>query len=530
VTRLAPALIATAVSGVLYGLAFPPVGIAPLAWMALVPFLLVLRDAGWQRRLALGFLWTLASGWTTGTWMPSAVASYFAQPLVVGIAIFLLVTGLMAAPYYAAFALAYAPLTRLGAPTPGGSIAVPLLAGAAWAAVELARGRLLNGTLLYVGNSPWATLGYSQAGFTPLLQVASVAGVYGVSFVVAAVNAALAETIAALVERRGNERGVWIGAGLTVALAGGVIGLGALAIPAAPPARETRTPIAIVQGNLGAAVRWSAEGPTRTLEIYQRLTRELLATRRPAIVFWPEAAVTAFIEQEGTHRLALAATLAGHDGELAIGTLRAGTPEGGPPYANSFYLVGADGALGARYDKQFLLPFMEYFPLRLDLARRQFGRARELSPGGPTPPLPTRAGRAGILICNEAFLPHVAGTRVAEGATYLVNPSNDSWVPNAGFAWQQFDIAALRAVEQRRWLVRVSDSGPSGVVDPWGRVVAHTEPLARAVLESEVAPVEERSMYGRVGDLFGVTCVVVVSIALAIADRRRKSMAANRGA
>jgi apolipoprotein N-acyltransferase len=505
VNGVTPALVATVASGIAYGLAFPPLRVAPLAWVALVPFLVALRDAGWRRRLVLGIVWTLASGWTTGTWMPSAVAAYFAQPLVVGIAIFLVVTGLMAAPYYAAFAVAYAPLTRFGTAT-------PLLAGAAWAAAELARGRLLNGALVYVGNSPWATLGYSQAGFTPLVQIASVAGVYGVSFVVATVNAAAAEVVAALLGGRGGRR-AWAGAGLALAVAGGAIGLGALAIPAATPP-GARTPVAIVQADIGAAVRWSAEGPTRTLETYQRLTREALAQSDPAIVFWPEAAVTAFIEQEDAHRRALGATLAGRDGELVIGALRAGTRGGGPPYFNSIYVIAPDGGVAARYDKQFLLPFMEYFPLRLDLARRHFGRVRELTPGDATPPLPTRAGGAGILICNEAFLPHVAGARVAEGATYLVNPSNDSWVVDAGFAWQQFDIASFRAVEQRRWLVRASDSGPSGVVDPWGRVVAHTEPLARATLAAEIAAVDGQSIYGRVGDVFGVICALVVGIAL----------------
>ena len=112
-------------------------------------------------------------------------------------------------------------------------------------------------------------------------------------------------------------------------------------------------------------------------------------------------------------------------------------------------------------------------------------------------------------------MPHVAGERMAEGAAYLLNPSNDSWVPDAGFAWQQFDIAALRAVEQRTYLVRVSDSGPSAVVDPWGRVAAHTAPLTRDVLLATIVPSAGRSVYGAVGDVFGVGCLVGVALALA---------------
>jgi apolipoprotein N-acyltransferase len=511
--RLSVALAATVTSGVLYALAFPPLRLRPLAWVALVPFFIVLHEAGWRRRLVLGALWTLASGWSVGTWMPSAVASYFAQPLAVGVALFLIVTLGMAAPYYAAAAVAYAPLTRFGGAT-------PLLVGAAWAGAELARSRLLNGTLVYVGNSPWATLGYSQAGLTPLVQIAAVTGVYGVSFLVAAVNGALAEVAWRIAERRAIGRATWIGVGLPFAAVAFAVGAGAVAVARGGPAAGTAVPIAIVQGNVGAAVRWSGEGGARTLETYQRLTREALADGRPRIVFWPEAALTSFVEQDEALRRALAATVEGRDVELVIGAPRAGAPNGGPPYTNSVYLVGADGTLAARYDKQWLLPFMEYFPLRLEMARRRFGRVREFSFGAATPPLPTRAGAAGLLVCNEAFLPPVAAERVAAGAAYLVSPSNDSWVPDAGFAWQQFDIASFRAIEERRWLVRVSDSGPSGVVDPFGRVVAHSAALERAVLHAEVAPITSPSFYARVGDAFGIACVLAVALALTAARRR----------
>ena len=140
----------------------------PLAWVALVPFLVVLRDAGWRRRLGLGLLWTLVSRLERRhVDAVRGAAFYFDQPLAIGD------RDLPDRDRSDGGALlrgrspcAYAPLTRFGAAT-------PLLVGAAWAAAELARGRLLNGTLIYVGNSPWATLGYSQAGFIPLVQIAS---------------------------------------------------------------------------------------------------------------------------------------------------------------------------------------------------------------------------------------------------------------------------------------------------------------------------------------------------------------------
>ena len=112
---LLPSLLATVVSGVLYALAFPPFRWRVLSWIALVPLLLALRHASCRRRVALGIVWTLVSGWSVGTWMATAVATYFDQSFAVGLAIFLIVTLGMAAPYYTAFAVAYGPLGRSGA-------------------------------------------------------------------------------------------------------------------------------------------------------------------------------------------------------------------------------------------------------------------------------------------------------------------------------------------------------------------------------------------------------------------------------
>ncbi len=515
----------TALSAALYALAFPPASLRALAWLALVPLLLALRGAAWPRRIAIGVLWTLLVGWGVGTWMPGAVSDYFHQPAYVGVGLFLLVTLLMAAPYYAAFALAYGPLAR-------GRASAPLLAGAAWAAAELARGRLLNGTLAYVGNSPWATFGYSQIGILPVMQIASITGVYGISFVLVCVNAAVAGAVVAAVERRRLDRDAWSALAVAAATAGAVTVFGFIVIGAddAGPRDAARVPVAIVQGNLGAAARWGSEGPARTLDTYLRLTHDAFDRGAPAIVFWPEAALTFFLEQDDLYRQALGAALRGEDAELVLGAPRAMGADGAGPYTNSVYLVARDGTLTARYDKEYLLPFMEYFPLRVELARRRFGRIRQFDPGAPTPPLATRAGAAGVLVCNEGLLPHVAGRRVAEGAVYLVNPSNDSWVPNAGFGRQQLDIVALRAVEQRMYVLRVSDSGPSAVIDPLGRMVATTAPLSRDVLLASIAPATGRSVYGRVGDAFGMLCIVAVAVALVRPrDRARSLSSADRG-
>jgi apolipoprotein N-acyltransferase len=127
------------------------------------------------------------------------------------------------------------------------------------------------------------------------------------------------------------------------------------------------------------------------------------------------------------------------------------------------------------------------------------------------------------------MLPEVVGARVAEGAEYLVNPSNDSWLSDRQYSAQQFDIVTMRAVEQRRYLVRASTSGPSAIVDPWGRVQVTTAMLAQAVAAGTIRTRSERSTYGRVGDAFGIGCVLVVAVTVAGALRRPTPPGARSG-
>ena len=274
--------------------------------------------------------------------------------------------------------------------------------------------------------------------------------------------------------------------------------------------------------------RWRADAYGENLERYLALTRSA-AERQPGVelVVWPEAALTFFLEDEALYRAAMARTLEASNLQLVTGGPRAFGPAA-DRYTNSVYVVEPEGRLSDRYDKQYLVPFAEYFPLRIDVLRRRFGRIRYFEPGEQVAPIATRAGPAGVLVCNEAMLPEAARERVASGAALLVNPSNDTWISDEKYTEQQLDIAQMRAVEQRRWLVRASTSGPSALVDPWGRVRARTPSLVPAVALGEVWPRSDRTLYARLGDAFGAACVAVVALALLWARHQRVSGASGR--
>jgi apolipoprotein N-acyltransferase len=433
------------------------------------------------------------------------VSTYYEQPRAVGIAFFAGCATTMAAPYYAAFVLLYRRIaTRAG-------WLVPFATSAAWVAAELGRGRLFTGTPFFIGN-PWGLIGYSQVGLPWLMQTASIAGVYGMSFVVVCVNAALAETWLEPTARRTRIRSCAVA--LLPAIAAILHGM--LVLPP-PEAAGPGTPIAIVQANLDLGSAWQSDFYGRNLDEYLRLTQSVQRATHPRVVFWPEGAMTFLLEREPLYRAAIGNVLAQGDTELVAGGPTV-TPAGQPErFFNTIFLLQPDGEVRARYDKEYLVPFAEYFPLAsLDCLRRRFERVRVFHPGSTVAPLPTAIGPAAIATCNEGMLPEVVARRVADGATFIVNPSNDTWTADPTYSALQFDIVTLRAVEQRRYLVRPSTAGPSAIVDPWGRIVVETAPFTRAVISGRIVPRTDTTLYARTGDLFAVLCAVA---AFALAGR-----------
>jgi apolipoprotein N-acyltransferase len=515
-------LLLTLGSALLYALSFPPAHLYPFAWVALVPFLVVLREAGTlATALVLATVWALGVAVGVASWLPGAVATYYLQPRAVGVTLFLGVASVLFAPAYLAFA-AWRRYCR-GAP----SVCAPLLVAAGWVAAEFARGRLVSG-------NPWALLGYSQTGVLPLMQVAEVTGIYGVSFVAAAANAALAQLWGTRRDAP-KRRAALAGMALTAVTAALIAAYGAARLRTGPPGTEepaipAPVGVAVVQGNFRVGAQWRPEVAPRQLAVYLDLTRTAVQAHHPALVVWPESAMTFFVAQEPRRRQAIGRVIAAAGSELVAGGPRvsAGSP---PSIHNAAFLLDSTGAIRAWYDKERLLPFGEYFPLRsVALLRRHFGPVREFAAGDPTPPLPTAAGRAGVAICNEAMFPELLRARVRAGAEVLLTLTNDTWLGSVQFARMHADVARWRAVEQRRFLVRASTSGPSVIVDPWGRVLEESPLGTATVLAGTVTPRSGLTVYGRVGDAFAWACVAVAfAAAVPVGPGRRGAPADNPG-
>lgn len=492
---------------ILFALSFPPHGSPVVAWFSLVPLLLVLR----RLRPLPCFLVAWGSGLTMAyaitRFLPDAVANYYGQGAFFGALLFVASVSVMCCVSHVLFALWY---RRHGLRE---GMLSPLAVGAAWVLAEFMRGDL-------EGN-PWGTLGYTQAGVLQVVQVAEWTGVYGVSFVVVAVNAALAQ-VAASRSARGPSLSALGGLAIATAVAVAAFVYGAVRLPGVEAATKATVPVAVVQGNEDLGARWRREFYGATLEGYLRQTAGSMGETPPAIVFWPENALTFFLADEPLYRESIGRVLSESGAQLVTGGPWR-EQDAGRVY-NSAFLLAPDGTVLGRYDKRVLMPFAEYYPRWFHVFRRRsFNEVEEFTPGHPSPPLETVAGPAAVVTCNEALFPRTVTERIAEGGGYIVNLANDAWLGVHEYSDRVLDFAVLRAIEQRRFVVRASTSGGSALIAPSGRVLARSRPFEAEVLRGSIAPSDERTPYGRLGDWFVGICGVALACIAARARRQRRS-------
>jgi apolipoprotein N-acyltransferase len=174
-------------------------------------------------------------------------------------------------------------------------------------------------------------------------------------------------------------------------------------------------------------------------------------------------------------------------------------------YYNRAYLASPEGAIESYYDKVHLVTFVEYIPLKnfLPFVHRLVVAAGDFSSGKESGLLKMTDGTAGALICYEAIFPDLARSEVTKGAAFLVVLSNDAWFGETSAPYQLMIMSVFRAVENRRPLIRATNTGFSGFVDPFGRITSESDLFTEAVLTGEVrTDCSEITFYSKYGDIF----------------------------
>ena len=508
-------------SGALLALSFPRYGHPAFAWIALVPLLIAL--SGWRGRPALtgveGMerlsgqppLRAFTLGLTTGAlyfigtlyWTGTVVRTFGGLALPVAVLAMLLL-----ALYLALFpALTALIAARLVSRAGTGAL---LLMPAAWVATEFSRGYLFGGF-------PWVPLGNSQVTVLSVAQLASVFGVYGLSALVAFVNAAIAYAVLS----RGRNRAIAIAT--TVVVLAGIGGWGARRVADGSLTRQgTPLRVGLIQGNIAQADKWNPGEARRIFTTYIAMTRD--AVRRGAeFVVWPESSTPFMFEEDEVGETAVRDLAREGQVPILFGSDQIDRGGDGIRLFNAAFLVTPTGETAAVYRKMHLVPFGEYVPFKelLYFVSPLVERLAEFSPGTSMVMLPVGPHLVNTAICYEVVYPSLIRQAVNDGSQLLTTITNDAWYGQSSAPYQHFELASMRAIEQGRYLARAANTGISGVVDPYGRVVRQSAIFEQAGLVEDVRLLTSRTLYSAIGDAVAYLSIAVTALALAMIGRRK---------
>jgi apolipoprotein N-acyltransferase len=522
---------AAGLSAGLLELPFPLAGPLPpwrsvFAWIGLVPLLWAILEAtkdGEARPMRKAFLLSYLCGvlWYGGNcyWVRDVMLQYGDMPptapmlLLVG---YSAVLGL----YFGLFGLAVA-LSRRGTRSTRFALAA---APVFWVGLELAASRITS--------VPWDQLGYSQVDNALVNQLAPWTGVYGISFLLVAVNALIAGGI--FLERPQQK--------LVCGVAGMALAVGAVAgVAFKPPVSAPTAAAVLIQPNLdvGGAGLWVGPGEwERHMADFKRLAAEQCKAyiagipqtgaasgeivcpsypTHPDLIAWPESPAP-FFQDDARFKKSLAEIALANQAPLVVGNIGMDfLPESGTwREFNSGLIVAANGDPVGRYDKIHLVPFGEYVPFSklLFFARKLTGKVSRFERGDQRKVFRLNGHRYGVFICYEAVFADEVRQFSRLGAEVLVNISDDGWYGDTSAPWQHLNMARMRAIENRRWILRDTNNGVTAAIDPYGRVRQSIPRHQEDALPAQYGFRDDVTFYTAHGDVFGWFCSIM-SVALA---------------
>ncbi len=469
--------------------------------MALAPLIVPLFEIhrGWPafrraRSFLLGFVAGLAYFGGTVYWTGTVVSQFGGLSAPVGVVVAaLLVAYLSLFPGLFTLCLGW-----LGAKYGRRAI---LLAPAVWVTTELGRTYFWSGF-------PWLLLGYSQTTVLPIAQFASIAGVFGMSALVALVSTSLAYFVVS------RSRGSIITVGVTAAALIAVTMWGARRLDTNALASQGRpVRVGLIQGNIPQDQKWDERQADNIRNTYLALTREA-AAKGAQLVIWPESSTPMPFMDDKAGGERIRAVVRDTGIELLLGSDQVDHQT--KSYYNAAFLVRQDGTVAGVYQKMHLVPFGEFVPLQqlLFFVGPLVQQVGGFTAGRDMVLLPTSHGPISTAICYEIVFPRLVGESVARGTQLLTTMTNDAWYGRSSAPYQHFLQARMRSIEQGRYLARAANTGITGFVDPYGRVLAHTDIFERATLVGEVRMLDGRTIYGRIGDLFAYICAALTLVAL----------------
>jgi apolipoprotein N-acyltransferase len=350
---------------------------------------------------------------------------------------------------------------------------------------------------------PWFMLGYTQWDYAPLIQLASVTGVYGLSAAICFSGALLGSLFA--LEAPVYKKVLRFSPAVVLFAGIWFFGSGELRrAAAAVPAKTFK--VALLQPSIDLYSKWEA---AEAGNITAGIERLLAAGKGAELVVWPENALPCWIDDADCSGWLKAAVSSG----TAAGSLVGSVSKDGGKHVSAFLLDGK-GEIAAAYNKRQLVPFGEYVPLRDLLGRyiKPVAALGEFEPGDAEQKLlHFKEFKIGAAICYESVFPYLFASDTRDGADVFVNITNDGWYLDTAAPYQHFIANIFRAVENRRTVLRAANNGISAVIDPWGRVLAKTTLNQKTVLVAPAPLYQVQAGFPLYGHWFAWAAMLMIS-------------------
>lgn len=475
-----------------------------LAWFSLVPFIYLLSDCPRPISFRAGVVFGVPFFFGTQYWIYYSINHYGHLNIVLSILIILLLC-LYESLYIGVFGMTLNYITRRSA------IPLVLIAPPLWVCLEFARGYVITGF-------PWSFLGYSQYRILPLIQISDITGIYGISFLIVAVNSCIADFVLMGKRRRRIPLyptvPTYIGAivlflFIVISFIYGYVRLAE---------ENTGEPfrVAIVQGNIDQNMKWEKPFQKSVFSTYRTLTEKASETTTDLIV-WPETSVP-FIFGSDEELTTLMTNFQKENGiPLLFGSILVKSVEDGNlKLTNSAILLGKDGTIQYTYDKIHLVPFGEYVPLSsiLFFINRLVEGIGAYVPGKSYTFAQSSIGTFSTVICYELIFPSLVRNFFTKGGDFLVTITNDAWFGNTIGPIQHFYTGVFRAVENRKPVIRAANTGISGFIDSKGRVLARSQLFQQEVMTEDMVKNSTITFYTKYGDIFVYLCLLTIAIIL----------------
>ncbi len=475
-------------SGLLLSFSFPSCNLSILAWFSFLPLFFSLRNKSRLQSFLLAYIcgvvfWSLTIYWLV-------------HVTLLGTIILILYLALYFGFFGSLFSTTNYELQTINL------FFIP----STWVLLEYVRSYLFTGF-------PWALIGFSQYKNLPVIQIADITGAWGVCFLVVLINAALYLSL------RKKQKVKIILYGVIISIPCLIYGFYKLSSSPACRFAKGAVRLAVIQGNIPQDLKWDIRARNFILNNYKELTSES-AKGNPGLIIWPEASVPGILGDDDAvfqQVFSLARML---NTDLLVGTVSRSRQD----YFNSALFIDKSGQSTKVYHKLHLVPFGEFVPFK-----KTFPFLQTIAPIGDIRPgqqytIFEEPAKFGVLICFEDLFPELSREFVKRGAKFLVNITNDAWYKEGSAPYQHFSASVFRAIENRVYLARSANTGISGFIDPWGRILSVVqdaegkEIFVKGFAIGEICLPGTQTFYNRYGDIFILfclaldTCVIILTL------------------